>query len=401
MAEQRIRVLIVDDVPETRENLKRLLLFESDIEVVGAAATAEEGVRLAQERQPDVVLLDINLPGMSGIEAIEQIMEVAPLTQVVMMSVQSDADYLRRAMLAGARGFLPKPFSADELVATIRRVHRTRRAPAVLPPTGPLPGVAGRPAPGKIVAVYSPKGGVGTTMIAVNVAVAIQKPERKVALIDASLPFGDVGVFLNMQGPRHLADLAQLEEPDAEALTLSMLSHTSGLKVLLAPPRPELVEYVTAEAMRAILGLARSLFDVLIVDTNTQLVEPTLSILDEADQILLVVAPDVPTIKNARLFFDVTAQLNYPPQKIMMVLNKMDRRFGITSEMVEQALKHPISAQIPWDEMSVLTSINKGIPLVTQRAKPVAQALLQLASRVEEALFAPQEVGEARRRPAR
>lgn len=401
MAEQRIRVLIVDDVPETRENLKRLLLFESDIEVVGAAATAEEGVRLAQERQPDVVLLDINLPGMSGIEAIEQIMEVAPLTQVVMMSVQSDADYLRRAMLAGARGFLPKPFSADELVATIRRVHRTRRAPAVLPPTGPLPGAAGRPAPGKIVAVYSPKGGVGTTMIAVNVAVAIQKPERKVALIDASLPFGDVGVFLNMQGPRHLADLAQLEEPDAEALTLSMLSHTSGLKVLLAPPRPELVEYVTAEAMRAILGLARSLFDVLIVDTNTQLVEPTLSILDEADQILLVVAPDVPTIKNARLFFDVTAQLNYPPQKIMMVLNKMDRRFGITSEMVEQALKHPISAQIPWDKMSVLTSINKGIPLVTQRAKPVAQALLQLASRVEEALFAPQEVGEARRRPAR
>ncbi len=406
MADQRIRVLIVDDVPETRENLKKLLMFEHDIEVVGAAATAEEGVRLARDLQPDIVLLDINLPGMSGIAAIERIIEVAPLTQVVMMSVQSDADYLRRAMLAGARDFLSKPFSADELVATVRRVYRARRPPAVLPPTGPLGALAGRGgAPGKVVAVYSPKGGVGTTLIAVNLAVALQKPERRVALVDASLPFGDVGVFLNLQGPRSLADLAQMEGMDAEAFAeafiLSLISHPSGLKVLLGPPRPELAEYVTAEAMRRILGQARALFDILVIDTTTQPTDVTLLILDEAEQIVLVVTPDVPTIKNARLFFDVATQLNYPPQKIMMILNKMDRRFGITAEMVEQALKHPVAAQIPWDEVAVLNSINKGSPLVAQRSRPIAQAILQLAGRVENALSAPQEAEEARRRVGR
>ncbi len=400
MADQRIRVLIIDDVPETRENLKKLLMFEHDMEVVGAAATAEEGIRLARDLQPDVVLLDINLPGMSGISAVEQIMEVAPLTQVVMMSVQSDADYLRRAMLAGARDFLAKPFSADELVATVRRVHRTRRPPPVLPPTGPLPG-GGRGTQGKVVAVYSPKGGVGTTLIAVNLAVALQKPERRVALIDASLPFGDIGVFLNLQGPRSIADLARLEEIDPEAFTLSLVSHVSGLKVLLAPPRPELAEYVTAEAMKRILNMARTLFDIVVMDTTTQPTDTTLLILDEADQIVLVVTPDVPTIKNARLFFDVITQLNYPPQKTLMILNKMDRRFGITAEMVEQALKHPVGAQIPWDEITVLNSINKGAPLVAQRSKPIVQAILQLAGRVEEALFAPQEVEEARKRSGR
>ncbi|GBD08031.1 Transcriptional regulatory protein DegU [Candidatus Thermoflexus japonica] len=401
MADQRIRVLIIDDVPETRENLKKLLMFEHDMEVVGAAATAEEGIRLAKELQPDVVLLDINLPGMSGISAVEQIMEVAPLTQVVMMSVQSDTDYLRRAMLAGARDFLAKPFSADELVATVRRVHRRRPPPPVLPPTGPLGPGAGRGVQGKVVAVYSPKGGVGTTLIAVNLAVALQKPERRVALIDASLPFGDIGVFLNLQGPRSIADLARMEEVDPEAFTLSLLSHASGLKVLLAPPRPELAEYVTAEAMKQILNIARTLFDIVVIDTTTQPTETTLLILDEAEQIVLVVTPDVPTIKNARLFFDVITQLNYPPQKTLMILNKMDRRFGISAEMVEQALKHPVSAQIPWDEITVLNSINKGAPLVAQRSKPIAQAILQLAGRVEEALFAPQEVEEVRKRGGR
>lgn len=398
MADQRIRVLIIDDVPETRENLKKLLMFEQDIEVVGSAATAEEGIRLVRDLQPDVVLLDINLPGMSGIAAVEQIMGAAPFTQVIMMSVQSDADYLRRAMLAGARDFLPKPFSADELVATIRRVHRTRRPSAVLPPTGPLGPGARRGAQGKVVAVYSPKGGVGTTLVAVNLAVALQKPERRVVLIDASLPFGDVGVFLNLQGPRSIADLAQLDEVDPEAFTLSLLSHASGLKVLLAPPRPELAEYVTAEAMRRILGMARNLFDIVVVDTTTQPTDTTLLILDEAEQIVLVVTPDVPTIRNARLFFDVTIQLNYPPQKILMILNKMDRRFGITAEMVEQALKHPVGVQIPRDEVTALQSINKGNPLIAQRSNPIAQAILQLARRVEETLLAPQETEEVRKR---
>lgn len=294
MASQRIRVLIIDDVPETRENLKKLLMFEHDIEVVGATATAEEGIRLARDLQPDVVLLDINLPGASGISAVEQIMEVAPLAQVVMMSVQSDADYLRRAMLAGARDFLPKPFSADELVATIRRVYRMRRPPPVLPPTGPIGLGAGRGGPqGKVVAVYSPKGGVGTTTIAVNLAVALQKPERRLVLIDASMPFGDVGVFLNLQGPRSIADLARLDEIDAEAFNLSLVSHVSGLKVLLAPPRPELAEYVTADAMKRILTLARTLFDIVVVDTSTHPTDATLVILDEAEQIVLVATPDV------------------------------------------------------------------------------------------------------------
>ena len=135
MADQ-IRVLIVDDIPETRDHLTKLLGFESDIEVVGAAASGAQALQLAAELMPDVVLMDINMPDMDGIAATEQLSAEVPDAAVVMMSVQGEADYLRRSMLAGAREFLVKPFSSDELTASIRQVYtreqekQSRRAAA-------------------------------------------------------------------------------------------------------------------------------------------------------------------------------------------------------------------------------------------------------------------------------
>ena len=129
MADQ-IRVLIVDDIPETRDHLTKLLGFESDIDVVGSAASGAEAIALATSLTPDVVLMDINMPDMDGIAATELLGRAVPTASVVMMSVQGEADYLRRSMLAGAREFLVKPFSSDELTASIRQVHTREREKA-------------------------------------------------------------------------------------------------------------------------------------------------------------------------------------------------------------------------------------------------------------------------------
>src|SRR6185369_16969640 len=126
MADQ-IRVLIVDDIPETRDHLTKLLGFESDIEVVGSAASGSESLSMAAKMLPDVVLMDINMPDMDGIAATEKLSAQVPTAAVVMMSVQGEADYLRRSMLAGAREFLVKPFSSDELTASIRQVYTRER----------------------------------------------------------------------------------------------------------------------------------------------------------------------------------------------------------------------------------------------------------------------------------
>ena len=136
---------------------------------------------MALELQPDIVLMDINMPGVDGITASERISQQVPLCQIVMMSVQGEADYLRRSMLAGAREFLIKPFSSDELVSSIRRVYqlgasRRQAMPAMSQtPTGSTTAASLRLRERENCYSFSSKGWVGCSTIAVNVQFRLQQ----------------------------------------------------------------------------------------------------------------------------------------------------------------------------------------------------------------------------------
>ena len=382
----KIRVLIVDDIIETRENVKKLLYFENDIEVVGTAANGREGVELAAKLLPDVVLMDINMPEMDGIAASEAISAQSPNVQVVMMSVQGEADYLRRSMLAGAREFLIKPFSGEELVTSIHRVNQfaaARRVVALPPPITPT--IAAPPPPprgSKIIAILGSKGGSGASTVAVNLAVALREETKaRVALVDANLEFGDIGVLLNLPNNRTIADLASgTAEIDEEVLDGTMAGHSSAIKVLLAPSRPELAELVKPEHLKRILELLDKSYEFIIIDLWKSFQETTIFFLDHADLILLISTADIPAIKNTKLFFELTEQLGYPANKTIFILNKNDGRTGISTKDIEASIKHPISLLLPKDERSTAIAINRGTPFVTlQRNLPLSQAIYNLA----------------------
>lgn len=128
-----ITVLIVDDIFETRDHLTKLLGFESDIKVVGAASTGIEALELARRHSPDVVLMDILMPAMDGLTATKILLERMPEVAVVMMSIMGedlDRDYVGRAFHAGAREYLVKPFTMDELTTAIRDA-RSPHAPVI------------------------------------------------------------------------------------------------------------------------------------------------------------------------------------------------------------------------------------------------------------------------------
>ncbi len=417
---KKIRVLIVDDIPETRENLRKLLYFENDIDVVAAAASGEEGIEFAKENQPDIVLMDINMPGVDGISASEAIAREAPAAQVIMMSVQSEADYLRRSMLAGARDFLTKPFSGDELVTTIRRVHEMgenrRRAMPMMQPTAAGPGsasVASQRPEGKLVAIFSPKGGTGCTVLAVNLSIALHRVNHdSVVLVDGSLQFGDTAATLDLQPTHTIYDLMDhVDDLDVSMVESVLTPHSGGVKVLLAPPRPEMADYVSADSLQRVLEQLKRQYDYVVVDTWTSLHDTVLVVLDAADLIVLVTTPDIPSLRNVRLFFEVIEQLGYPSSKVALVLNKSDyRRSRIRSSDIEESIKHPVAAELPLDDFVPL-SVNQGVPFViSDGSRPISQAVTRFAEKVletwamaavEESASQPQVDDPTRRRLGR
>lgn len=393
-AGDKFRVLIVDDIAETRENIRKLLQFENDMEVVGVGRTGREGIELTKETKPDVVLMDINMPDMDGIVATEKIQRSVPSTQIVILSVQGDSNYMRRAMLAGARDFITKPPSVDDLTAAIRRAGKMAREERAKHPS-PVRGMGiSSAAPislgsnyGRIISVYSPKGGTGCTTVAVNLAMTLQSEETPVIIVDGNLQFGDVSVFLNEQSKNSIADLTpRADELDHEIVEEVVVTHAaSGVRVLSAPSRPEYAEEIVGEQFTKVLQYLRRLYAYVIVDTSSTLTDATLEAVIASDLIVLLTTQAIPSIKNARLFLDLASVLEIDRRRILFVMNKFDKRIGITPQKIGESFKHEIIAVLPSEDRMVIPSINRGRPFILEdKSKPISKAVLSLAKTVRQ-----------------
>jgi pilus assembly protein CpaE len=392
---EKIRVVIVDDIAETRENIRKLLQFEPDVEVVGVARTGREAIDISKDVKPDVLLMDINMPDMDGIAATEIIRKMVPFTQIIILSIQNDPNYMRRAMLAGARDFLTKPPTIDELNSAIRRAgamardERTKAPQASgvqstrvggTRPSG-TPGMGGR-----VITFYSPKGGAGCTTLATNLAVCLNNEDTSVLIFDANLEFGDVSVFLNEQGKNSILDLApRADELDPDIINNVTIKHAqSGIRILAAPMKPEHADAISGEQLSKVIKYLREIYSYIIIDTASSLTNITASAIDNSDLLLLLTTQDIPSIKNSRLFLDEIDALGFDRKRIIFVMNKFDKRIGITPEKVSENLKQEINSIIPYEER-VIVSVNRGIPfLLVDKSRPLSRSILSLAEVVRQ-----------------
>ena len=115
-----IRVVLADDHPVVRKGIRDILEMDRDITIIGEASTGEQAVVMAQQLDPDIVLMDVRMPGMDGIAALEANKRVSSRTSVIMVTLYDDPDYLMRAVSAGAAGYILKDASRDELVRAVR-----------------------------------------------------------------------------------------------------------------------------------------------------------------------------------------------------------------------------------------------------------------------------------------
>lgn len=394
-SQEKIRVLIVDDIAETRENIRRMLQFDANIDVVGSARTGREAIEQAQQTKPDVIIMDINMPDMDGITATQEIKRKLPFAQVVILSVQSDPSYMRRAMLAGARDFLTKPPMIDELTDAIRRAgvmaHDERKKSAQAFPAAPVEGqpvtAAMVASQGKVITVYSPKGGTGCTTLATNLAIAFKTEDKRVALIDANLQYGDVAVFLNEQGKNTVLDLAlRADELDHEIVQEVMVTHrTTGIDILAAPPRPEMADKINGEQFTKLIEYLRRIYNYIIIDSATFLSDVVQSALDVANVIVLVTTQDISAIKNCNLFLGLADAVGIRRDRIMFIMNRFDKRVAITPERVGESLRQPIVTSIPFDEKIPLNAVNRGVPfMIDNKSQPIGKSVVALGDLIKE-----------------
>jgi len=240
-----------------------------------------------------------------------------------------------------------------------------------------------------VVPVFSPKGGVGTTMLAVNLAISLQREETPVVLVDGNMEFGDVMVFVNQQAKNSIVDLApRANELDPEVIEeVTILHSPSGIKILAAPTRPEHSENVNGEQFSKVLQYLCNFYSYVLVDCSSSLTDVTLSAIDISDLIILVTTQEIPAIKDSRMFLDLLKPLNISRDRLLFVMNKHDKRIGIKPEKISENFKQEIKVIIPFEEKVVLPSINRGEPfMMGEKAKSINRSFVSLTEAVRKQL---------------
>ncbi|MEX2425767.1 MAG: hypothetical protein WD401_03295, partial [Thermomicrobiaceae bacterium] len=158
-------------------------------------------------------------------------------------------------------------------------------------------------------------------------------------------------------------------------------THSSGVRVLLSPPTPQEAEVVTTDHVRAALNVLVQMADYVIVDTRSGFDDMMLTIMDASERMLLLLTLEMTTIKDTTQYLEIASLLGYPPDRIRLVLNRLNTYSGIPIRDVSENLGREIEYQLPEDFQAVLTSVNEGTPLVSSHPDHrISQEIRRLAS---------------------
>jgi pilus assembly protein CpaE len=379
-------VLAVDDSATVRETLALVIGAQPDMQLVGLAASGQEAVRRAAELQPDIVLMDIHMPDLDGIQATWLVSSRAPHGAVIMLTSEERIDFLQKAMSAGAQGYVLKPFGdGAQLFQTIREVHGRSSARRMQVVGGVQLDARLRPRIGKRIVVLGSKGGVGTTTLAVSLALLLRaQSEQTVALFDADFLRGDTTLHLDLTPQYTVLDLVpHADALDARLIDQVMVKHRDGLHVLARPAQPEQAEVLTADHVRTIVSSLAQMYDDVVIDAVLSYDDRMLAVLDLADLYVVTVTPHLGTLRSARHFLHVARTLGYPDDRVCFVLNRASQMASLTFDDVASLLGSRTILQIPTGGAEVAQSVNEGRPLVLHQPRSnVARGLHTLAEQV-------------------
>ncbi len=375
---KKIKILLVDDNDNTRASIRQLLELDDVVDIVGEAADGNEALEKAGILEPELVLMDINMPKMDGIEATRKFSQQHPHIGVILISINDEIQNFRRAMMAGAKEYLVKPLSPEEISTAVRQVAELSRQKVAqgksAEPDRPQP----PPNDNKLITIFGTKGGVGKSVICTNLAVSAAQQHAKVAMIDLDVQFGDLSIMVNVNPRKTIAEMMQEGEKPSREMLESYLYERYGVQLLSAPNKPELAEMVVPRRVQEIFDICRQEYTYTFVDTPSFIDELSLTALEQSDLILLIITLDLPTIKNVKKGIDILKSLQLL-NRARLILNRSSGIAGIEPHDIERVLDMKIKGEIPSDGKLVVSSLNQGIPFVRMNPKaPISKGIQSL-----------------------
>lgn len=379
-----IEILLVSNNPSIIEATRKAVGNAEILNLVEDKVTSRVLSKAIVNTQPDLVLLDFDNLSQPFF-LVYKLASEYPMFPSIAILPDSKIDNADRVVQAGARAYISFPYTAPDALMDVigdyidvpEEEEMQSSNKASFKPSDH---------PANTFAVFSPKGGVGCTTIATNLAIGLHKTLKEdVLLIDGKHLFGHVALYLNLLTGNSITDLiAHAGMLDHQLINQVVVRHKSGIHVLPSPNAVEGAEGIRPEDLFSVLQSLQDAFPNIIIDAGNHLDENTVTYLDASDKILLVLNPDLASMRDAKQFIEVSANLSYPEEKILFVLNLMGRKEEIKREEIENILKMKIFGKIPADDDIALSSVNDGVPIIMKKNRhPISKAIFELVDELD------------------
>lgn len=395
-----VKAILVTEDLAVQERTQNLLLESGTIELVRVTSDADEVAEVAgRVGDVGVVLVDESVRDGQGHALARQLGAMLPLLGLVMLVEEAGPDELVAAMDVGARSVVARTAPLAELVSRLESVAAWTAAA-----TNAVGGSDHGSHRGRVVAVAGAKGGVGTSVVTLLLALA-RRGSGVVTAVDFDLASGDLAGYLGVSTRKTVVDLAALgDEVSGRILRETTYPVPGGLRLVPAPEEGELAEAMSPETARAVVHALRYETELAVVDVGAVLDEPRAAVIERADQVVLVLTPDLPALRAARRTLDQWERLAVRKRTdVAIVVNRRTKKDEVTPQVVQRVLGLPVTAVVP-DGGALFERAVNAVEIVTARTPvhaAVAAADLALARETDDTGSAAEETGRPRRRRAR
>lgn len=375
---EQTTILLISKNTEVVESTRSTLANLEEFYIIRKEVNGENLLPTIAETQPDIVLLDFNFQHHI-FDLVDKIATQYPMCAVIVVMPENEMVNSDRVVLSGARAFILYPYKGDHLVTTIKRVIELMIRNQNLPPAMAVKDDTLRPK--NTFTVFSPKGGAGTTTVATNLAISLHKELKEdVLLIDGKHLFGHVALCLNMRTGNSITDLiSHAGMLDQRLIKQVVVRHVSGIYVLPSPNSITEAQGIRPEDLYKVMQSLQQVFPIVVIDGGNNLNENTVTYMDSSDKILLVLNPDLASLRDVRQFMEVSKTLSYPPDKTLLILNLTGRKADVKREEIEGILKMKIFGRIPADENLALSCLNEGVPIFLKNPRhPISRSIAEI-----------------------